>query len=170
MSLNKVMLIGNVGQEPTVRYLSNGTCVASVRLATTDRAYTTRDGVQIPEHSEWHSLIFWDKQAETVEKYVHKGDKLFIEGKIQTRSYDDRQGMRRTVVEILVNNMEMLTPKATPQGAQSYQGAQGAQGYPSSQSVQSAQSSQSAQGSQNSPAGMPVQPSNINPADNDAPF
>ena len=161
------MLIGNVGQEPTVRYLSNGTCVASVRLATTDRAYTTRDGVQIPEHSEWHSLIFWDKQAETVEKYVHKGDKLFIEGKIQTRSYDDRQGMRRTVVEILVNNMEMLTPKATPQGAQSYQGAQG---YPSSQSAQSAQSSQSAQGSQNSPAGMPVQPSNINPADNDAPF
>ncbi|MBQ4277461.1 MAG: single-stranded DNA-binding protein [Bacteroidaceae bacterium] len=164
MSLNKVMLIGNVGQEPTVRYLSNGTCVASVRLATTDRAYTTRDGVQIPEHSEWHSLIFWDKQAETVEKYVHKGDKLFVEGKIQTRSYDDRQGMRRTVVEILVNNMEMLTPKTTPQVTQGAQNSQSAQSY---QNDQGAQNSQSAQ---RSAAAMPVQPSNPNVATDDAPF
>lgn len=109
--MNKVMLIGNVGQEPTVRYLNTGVCVASVRLATTDRAYTAKDGTQIPERSEWHSLIFWDKQAETVEKYVHKGDKIYVEGKIQTRSYDDRQGIHRTVVEIMVSNMEMLTPR-----------------------------------------------------------
>ena len=65
MSLNKVMLIGNVGQEPTVRYLDSGVCVASVRLATTDRGYTMRDGTQVPERAEWHSLIFWDKLAET---------------------------------------------------------------------------------------------------------
>jgi len=123
MSLNKVMLIGNVGQEPTVRYLDTGVCVASVRLATTDRGYTMRDGTQVPERAEWHSLIFWDKLAETVEKYVHKGDKLFVEGKIQTRSYVDKQGITRQVIEIMVNNMEMLTPKAatTPaaQGATS---------------------------------------------------
>ena len=123
MSLNKVMLIGNVGQEPTVRYLDTGVCVASVRLATTDRGYTMRDGTQVPERAEWHSLIFWDKLAETVEKYVHKGDKLFVEGKIQTRSYVDKQGITRQVIEIMVNNMEMLTPKAaaTPaaQGAAS---------------------------------------------------
>ncbi len=112
MSLNKVMLIGNVGQEPTVRYLDTGVCVASVRLATTDRGYTMRDGTRVPERAEWHSLIFWDKLAETVEKYVHKGDKLFVEGKIQTRSYDDKQGIHRQLVEILVNNMEMLTPKS----------------------------------------------------------
>lgn len=112
MSLNKVMLIGNVGQEPTVRYLDTGVCVASVRLATTDRGYTMRDGTQVPERAEWHSLIFWDKLAETVEKYVHKGDKLFVEGKIQTRSYVDKQGITRQVIEIMVNNMEMLTPKA----------------------------------------------------------
>lgn len=111
MSLNKVMLIGNVGQDPVVRYLDTGVCVASVRLCTTDRGYTTKDGTQIPERSEWHSLIFWDKQAETVEKYVHKGDKLYVEGKIQTRSYLDKQGMNRQVIEIMVNNMEMLTPR-----------------------------------------------------------
>ena len=112
MSLNKVMLIGNVGQEPTVRYLDTGVCVASVRLATTDRAYTMRDGTQVPERAEWHSLLFWDKLAETVEKYVHKGDKLYVEGKIQTRSYTDKQGISRQVVEIMVNSMEMLTPKS----------------------------------------------------------
>ena len=105
------MLIGNVGQEPTVRYLSNGTCVASVRLATTDRAYTTRDGVQIPEHSEWHSLIFWDKQAETVEKYVHKGDKLYVEGRLRYVTVDDPQGRRQYRTEVWAENMELLTPK-----------------------------------------------------------
>lgn len=113
MSLNKVMLIGNVGQEPTVRYLDTGVCVASVRLATTDRAYTMRDGTQVPERAEWHSLIFWDKLAETVEKYVHKGDKLYVEGKIQSRNYTDKQGISRQVIEIMVNSMEMLTPKPT---------------------------------------------------------
>ena len=118
MSLNKVMLIGNVGQEPTVRYLDTGVCVASVRLATTDRAFTMRDGTQVPERAEWHSLIFWDKLAETVEKYVHKGDKLYVEGKTQSRNYTDKQGISRQVIEIMVNNMEMLTPKsnATPAG------------------------------------------------------
>ncbi len=112
MSLNKVMLIGNVGQEPTVRYLDTGVCVASVRLATTDRGYTMRDGTRVPDRAEWHNLIFWDKLAETVEKYVHKGDKLYVEGKIQTRSYDDKQGIHRQIVEIMVNSMEMLTPKS----------------------------------------------------------
>ena len=95
-----------------MRYLDTGVCVASVRLATTDRAYTMRDGTQVPERAEWHSLIFWDKLAETVEKYVHKGDKLYVEGKIQTRNYVDKQGISRQVIEIIVNNMEMLTPKA----------------------------------------------------------
>jgi len=111
MSLNKVMLIGNVGQEPTVRYLDTGICVASLRLATTERGYTLRDGTQIPERSEWHTLIFWDKLAELVESYVHKGDKLFVEGKIQTRSYVDRQGITRQSIEIMVSNMEMLSPR-----------------------------------------------------------
>lgn len=110
--MNKVMLIGNVGQEPTVRYLDNGVCVASVRLATTERGYTLQNGTQVPDRTEWHSLIFWRKQAETVEKYVHKGDKLYVEGKIQSRKYDDRQGVSHQVVEIMVDQMEMLTPRS----------------------------------------------------------
>ena len=110
--MNKVMLIGNVGQEPTVRYLDNGVCVASVRLATTERGYTLQNGTQVHDRTEWHSLIFWRKQAETIEKYVHKGDKLYVEGKIQSRKYDDRQGVSHQVVEIMVEQMEMLIPRA----------------------------------------------------------
>ena len=111
--MNKVMLIGNVGQEPVVRYLDNGVCVASVRLATTERGYTLQNGTQVPDRTEWHSLIFWRKQAETIEKYVHKGDKLYVEGKIQSRKYDDRQGVTHQVVEIMVDQMEMLTPRSS---------------------------------------------------------
>ena len=116
--MNKVMLIGNVGQDPVVRYLDNGVCVASVRLATTERGYTLQNGTQVPDRTEWHSLIFWRKQAETVEKFVHKGDKLYVEGKIQSRKYDDRQGVTHQVVEIMVDQMEMLTPRSsTPASA-----------------------------------------------------
>lgn len=117
MSLNKVMLIGNVGQDPTVKYFDNKMCVASLRLATTEKGYTMQNGTQVPDRTEWHNLIFWGKLAETVESYVHKGDKLYVEGKIQTRNYDDRQGISRQVVEIMVNSMEMLTPRAQGTGA-----------------------------------------------------
>ncbi len=109
MSLNKVMLIGNVGVDPTVRYTPTGVCVAQVRLATTDKAYTLASGTQVPEQTEWHTVIFWDKLGEIVEKYVHKGDKLYVEGKIQSRQYDDRQGIRRYVTEIIASQMEMLS-------------------------------------------------------------
>ena len=103
MSLNKVMLIGNVGKEPEVRYLDNGVAVASVVLATTERGYRLQ--------TEWHNVVLWRGLAETAEKYVHKGDKLFIEGKIRSRSYDDQNGVKRYVTEIFADNMEMLTPR-----------------------------------------------------------
>ena len=111
--MNKVMLIGNVGQEPQVRYLDGGTCVAQIRLATTERGYTLQNGTQVPDRTDWHTVIFWRKQAEVVEKYVHKGDKLYVEGKLQYRTYDDQKtGQRRQVIEIMAENMEMLTPKS----------------------------------------------------------
>lgn len=109
MSVNKVILIGNVGREPNVRYIDRDVAVASVSLATSDRAYTLPNGTQVPERTEWHNLVFWRGLAQTVEKYVHKGDKLYIEGSIHSRSYDDQNGVRRTVVEIYVDNMEMLS-------------------------------------------------------------
>lgn len=110
--MNKVMLIGNVGKDPVVRYLDGGVCVASVTLATTERGYTLQNGTQVPDRTEWHDVIFWRGMAETVEKYVHKGDKLFVEGKIQTRTYIDKQGVQRRVVEVMAENMEMLTPRS----------------------------------------------------------
>ncbi len=111
MSLNKVMLIGNVGQDPTVRYLDTGVCVATFSLATTERGYTLQNGTQVPDRTEWHNIIVWRKQAEFVEKYIRKGDRVFIEGKIQSRSYDDKQGVRRHVVEIMTDNLELLSSR-----------------------------------------------------------
>lgn len=113
MSLNKVMLIGNVGKEPDVRYLDNGVAVASFTLATTERGYRLQNGTEVPERTEWHNIVLWRKgMAETVEKYVHKGDKLFIEGKIRSRSYDDQNGVKRYITEIFADNMEMLSPRS----------------------------------------------------------
>lgn len=121
MSVNKVILIGNVGREPNVRYIDRDVAVASVSLATSDRAYTLPNGTQVPERTEWHNLVFWRGLAQTVEKYVHKGDKLYIEGSIHSRSYDDQNGVRRTVVEIYVENMEMLSRQQQPTAQQSVQ-------------------------------------------------
>ena len=114
MSVNKVILIGNVGREPNVRYIERDVAVASLSLATSDRAYTLPNGTQVPERTEWHNLVFCRGLAQTVEKYVHKGDKLYVEGSIHSRSYDDQNGVRRTVVEIWVDNMEMLSRQPQP--------------------------------------------------------
>ena len=100
MSVNKVILLGNVGRDPEVRYLDTGVAVATFPLATSDRAYTLANGTQVPERTEWHNLVLWRGLAETAEKYVHKGDKLYVEGKIRTRSYDDQIGAKRYVTEI----------------------------------------------------------------------
>ena len=124
MSVNKVILIGNVGKGPDVRYLDSGVAVATFSLATTERGYTLQNGTQVPDRTEWHNIVLWRGLAQTAEKYVHKGDKLYIEGKIKSRSYDDQNGIKRTIVEIFADNMEMLTsrgaaqaPAAAPQAA-----------------------------------------------------
>lgn len=121
MSINKVILVGNVGRDPEVRYLDSGVAVATFPLATSDRAYTLANGTQVPERTEWHNLVLWRGLAETAEKYVHKGDKLYVEGKIRSRSYDDQTGAKRYVTEIFVDTMEMLTPKNTAQSISSGQ-------------------------------------------------
>ncbi len=115
MSVNKVILIGNVGKDPDVRYLDSGVAVATFSLATTERGYTLQNGTQVPDRTEWHNIVLWRGLAQTAEKYVHKGDKLYIEGKIKSRSYDDQNGIKRTIVEIFADNMEMLTPRGATQ-------------------------------------------------------
>ncbi len=126
MSVNKVILIGNVGKDPDVRYLDNGVAVATFSLATTERGYTLQNGTQVPDRTEWHNIVLWRGLPQTAEKYVHKGDKLYIEGKIRSRSYDDQNGIKRNIVEIFADNMEMLTPRgsAQPQVASVAQPAQ----------------------------------------------
>ena len=109
MSLNRVQLIGNVGKDPDVRYLDSGVAVATFSLATTDRGYTLANGTQVPERTEWHNIVLWQGLAETAEKYVRKGDKLYIEGKIRSRSYDDQNGVKRYVVEVFGDKMELFS-------------------------------------------------------------
>jgi single-strand DNA-binding protein len=110
--MNKVMLIGNVGGEPEVRYVEAGVAVARIRLATTERGYTLQNGTQVPDRTDWHTVLLWRRLAEVVEKYVHKGDKLYIEGRIRYSTYDDKRGVRHDTTEIWAENMEMLTPRS----------------------------------------------------------
>ena len=110
--MNKVMLIGNVGKDPEVRYYEADTAVAQVSLATTERGYTLQNGTKVPDRTDWHTVVFWKSLAKAVEKYVHKGDKLFVEGKVRYRSYDDKQGKRQYVTEIWADSLELLTPRA----------------------------------------------------------
>ena len=111
MSVNKVILLGFVGKEPDVRHLDSGMAVANFTLATTEKGYKTREGKEIPDRTEWLNIVMWNKLAEIAEKYVHKGDKLYIEGKIRTRSYDATDGSKRYVTEIFADSMEMLSSK-----------------------------------------------------------
>lgn len=119
--MNKVMLIGNVGKEPEVRYVDQGQPVARITLATTERGYTLQNGTRVPDRTEWHNVILWRKLAEIVERYVHKGDKLYVEGRIHYASYDDKQGKRQYYTEVWADNLELLTPK--PAGNDSNQTA-----------------------------------------------
>ncbi len=114
MSVNKVILLGNVGKDPEVKYFDSERAVATFSLATTERGYTLQNGTQVPDRTDWHNIVVSNRLAQVVDKYVHKGDKLYIEGKIRTRSYNDKSGAQRYVTEIYVDTMEMLTPKATP--------------------------------------------------------
>lgn len=114
-TVNKAILLGYVGKDPDVRYVDQGVCVAQLRLATTERGYTLPNGTEVPDRTEWHNVIFWRKLGETVEKYVHKGDLIYVEGKIQTRSYDDRQGTTRYITEIWADELKLFAPKNQPQ-------------------------------------------------------
>lgn len=104
-------MLGNVGKDPDVRRLENNACVAQFSLATTKKGYTAKDGQQVAERTEWHSLVAWNKLAEVIEKFVKKGDKLYVEGELRYRNYEDQNGVKRYITEIYVENMEMLTPK-----------------------------------------------------------
>ena len=123
MSVNKVILVGNVGRDPEVRYVDQNTPVANFTLATTERGYTTQSGTVVPERTEWHNIVVWRGLAKVVENYVRKGTSLYIEGKIRTRNWTDQNGMTRYTTEIYADELQLLgkrpdggvTPLATSQ-------------------------------------------------------
>ena len=109
--MNKVMLIGNVGKDPVVTYYDTDQATATFPFATTEKGYTLQNGTQVPDRTDWHNIVLWRGLAKVAEKYVHKGDKLYIEGRLRYRSYDDKNGVRKYVTEIVGENMELLSPK-----------------------------------------------------------
>jgi single-strand DNA-binding protein len=104
--MNKVILIGNLGRDPEIRYTANGTAVANFSIATTERY--VKDGEK-QDKTEWHSLVAWNRTAEIVGEYLHKGSKIAIEGKLQTRAWEDKDGNKRSTTEVVVAFLEMLS-------------------------------------------------------------
>lgn len=107
--VNKVILIGNLGKDPEVRYLDNGVAVANFSLATTEN-YKNKEGKRVSQ-TEWHNIVLWRGLAEVAEKWLKKGSSVYVEGKIRTRKWEDKDGNTRYSTEILGDNMTMLGGK-----------------------------------------------------------
>jgi len=108
-TLNKVMLIGNVGRDPELKHTPSGIPVTTFNLATTD-SWKDRNG-NLQEHTDWHIVVAWRGLAEICNKLVKKGARIYIEGKLQTRNFEDKTGVRKHIVEILIDNMLLLDGK-----------------------------------------------------------
>ena len=106
-SVNKVILIGNVGSDPDVRYLDRGVAIANFNLATTERGYVMQNGTQVPDKTDWHAIVLWRNLAEWAERNIRKGMKLYVEGKLQTRSWE-KEGVRKSKTEVIAENIQIL--------------------------------------------------------------
>ncbi|MCD6186670.1 MAG: single-stranded DNA-binding protein [Desulfuromusa sp.] len=154
MSVNKAILVGNLGKDPELRYTASGKAVATFSLATTS-SFKDREG---NKQTEWHNIVAWGQLAEICGKYLHKGKQVYVEGRIQNRSYDDRDGNKRYISEVVVNEMQMLGSRDDGQqgGGGGYAGGQnqnqGSQSY--NQGGQNTNQNQPAQNqpTQNQPA------------------
>lgn len=113
--VNKVILIGNLGQDPVVRYTPSGQAVANFSLATS-RSRKDPSGNWTDE-TEWHRIVAWERNAETASQYLHKGSKVYIEGRIQSRKYTDNQGVERTSYDIVANDLTLLDRRDASAGA-----------------------------------------------------
>lgn len=106
-SVNKVILIGNVGNDPEVRYLDRGVCIATFNLATTEKGYVMQNGTQVPDVTEWHSIVLWRNLAEWSQQYIRKSMKVYIEGKLKTRTWE-KDGQIRRKTEVIAENIQIL--------------------------------------------------------------
>ena len=157
--VNKVILIGNLGDEPSYRQTSSGTAVVNISMVTNEMR-RSMDTQQVTEFAEWHRVVMWGKLAEIAHQWLHKGSQIYVEGKLRTRSYTDKQNVKRTITEIVADEMQMLGGKnnsfqndgqqaSSASSYQSTQPYQGAQQFRSDYNTQSAPAQQSHYG--NSP-------------------
>ena len=116
-SINKVILVGNVGKKPEIRYMANGIGVATFNLATSEKWKDKQTG-DLREKTEWHKIVAYDPQSKVIEQYVDTGSQLYIEGKLQTRKYQDKNGSDRYTTEIIVQTVQMLGSKNASQQSQ----------------------------------------------------
>lgn len=164
--INKVILVGNVGIDPEVRTTESGTKVARVRLATTERVFD-RQANEAKEYTEWHTVVLWRGLADVVDRFVHKGSQLYIEGSLRTREWTDRDNQKRYSTEIVANEMKLLGRREGGQqggqsdrqnGGQSYQPQGGRPSYQQNDYQQQAQPAPQ-------PASQPVTPPAEDPDD-----
>jgi single-strand DNA-binding protein len=123
MSVNKVILVGRLGRDPETRYTGGGQAVANFSVAT-DETYKDRNGER-QKRTEWHKIVVWGKQAEIAQQYLKKGSLIFVEGRIQSREWQDKEGQKRTSFEIVANNFRMLGGRAEGAAASAGAGAMG---------------------------------------------
>jgi single-strand DNA-binding protein len=114
--LNKIMLIGNLGKDPELQVTSEGTPFTRFSLAV-NRSYKSSSGEKV-EETEWFNIVVWRQLAEICERYLHKGSKVYIEGRLSQRKYTDREGIQRTSVDVIATDMEMLSPKSASSGVE----------------------------------------------------
>ena len=127
--VNKVILIGNLGSDPETRYTPDGACVCNFSLATSE-SWNDKTSGEKKERTEWHRLVLWRKLAEIAGEYLQKGSQIYVEGKLQTRSWEDQSGQKRYTTEIVVHDMQMLSRSKEPApGGGEYGGGGGDQGY-----------------------------------------
>ncbi|MEL6557117.1 MAG: single-stranded DNA-binding protein [Bacteroidota bacterium] len=116
--VNKVILVGNLGKDPEIRHLENGRAVVNFPLATSE-TYKTKDGERVTK-TEWHNVVLWTPLAEIAEKYLAKGSQVYVEGKLTTRSWDDKDGNKRYTTEVVVREMTLLGGRPSEGGNSGY--------------------------------------------------
>jgi single-strand DNA-binding protein len=172
MSVNKVILVGNVGKDPEVRYLDNNLPICKMSLATSE-VYKNKAGEKVTT-TEWHNVILWRGLAEVAEKYVKKGSQVYIEGRLRTRSYDDKDKVKRYTTEIVADVMQLLGKRTDESGAHgaSTNSAEPSSNYPTHTGTENGSGAQHLQGKQTDGSGIPGEPSaGEHPApDDDLPF
>lgn len=127
MGLNRLEILGHVGQDPRITNFDDGGSVAQFSIAVTEKGYTSRDGRQVNDHTEWFNIVARNGIAKVVEQYVHKGDKVYLDGKVKTRQYTAQDGSTRSITEVIVANLELLGGKQGGQFAPPPQPATAAQ-------------------------------------------